>query len=40
MMSCPLDGEDYAAAQQKLGGVSEIKDVFVGFQRPLYAEVV
>jgi hypothetical protein len=39
-MSCPLDGEDYAAAQQKLGGVSEIKDVFVGFQKLLYAEVV
>ena len=39
-MSCPLDGEDYAAAQQKLGGVSEIKDVFVGFQKLLYTEVV
>ena len=39
-MSCPLDGEDYAAAQQKLGGVSEIKGVLVGFQKLLYAEVV
>ena len=39
-MSCPLDGEDYAAAQQKLGGVSEIKDVFIGFQKLLYAEDV
>ena len=39
-MSYWLDGEDYAAAQQKLGGVSEIKGAFVGFQRPLYAEVV
>ena len=28
------------AAQQKLGDVSEIKDVFVGFQRRLYADAV
>ncbi len=28
------------AAQQKLGDVSQIKDVFVGFQRRLYQIVV
>ena len=40
MMSYWLVGGDYAAAQQKLGGVSEIKGVLVGFQKLLYAEVV
>ena len=40
MMSCPLDGEDYAAAHRKLGGISEIEDVFVGFEKLLDAEVV
>ena len=36
-MNCPLVGEDYAAAQQKLGGISGVKDVFIGFQKLLHA---